>query len=354
MMNPSANTLLSCLICGALLGCDWVRSLGEKSDGAGSPTEQTEDAPLELFGVLYGNVVISKGDAPLARGVRSVGSRRVVSRRDDRDESFVAEVSLDEGSLPLLAKELVAADYAMFGASPDKCVASGTQAEPALLAWAAPLTNNWDELPDDQLAHEIFRVGNTFLVSKRATCASAAWATSPGNSVKVERATLGATLPHEEARPHLVQLPYSAAWQAKFAEFAAAEGMQHSDVKTWVDLPGDVQRWTFADTDLAPLTATCFERRATPELVGRFNEPTRPWFHVDGLAVWGRAAGLGELLGPAVPAFDPELVCISFGTVRVGASAPMISFVTNLGTGVLRKERGKYVVVDELTLSPGR
>jgi hypothetical protein len=197
-------------------------------------------------------------------------------------------------------------------------------------------------------------VGKTFLVSKRATCAAAAWATSPNNSVKVERAALGSALAPEVAKQHLVQLPYSAAWQAKFEEFAATEGMRHPDVKTWVDLPGDVQRWVFADSDMASLTATCFERRATPELVGRFNEPSRPWFHVDGLAVWGPAAGLGELLGPVVPAFDPELVCISFGTVRVGANAPMITFVTNLGTGVLRNERGKYVVVDELTLAPGR
>jgi hypothetical protein len=354
MMSRSANTLLACLISGALLGCDWVRSLSEKSEGAGSQAEQAEDAQLELFGVLYGNVVISKGGDPLARGVRPLGARRVVSRRDDRDESFVAEVSVDVGSLPLPARDLIAADYAMFGGSPDKCVASGKEAEPALLAWAAPLTSTWDELPDEELANEIFRVGNTFLVSKRQACLSAEWATSPNNSVKVERATLGATLPHEEAKQHLAQLPYSGAWQAKFAEFAAAENMQHSDVKTWIDLPGDMQRWIFADSDVAQLTATCFERRATPELVGRFNEAGRPWFHVDGLAVWGRSAGLGELLGPVVPAFDPELVCISFGTVRVGGNAPMITFVTDSGTGVLRNQRGKYVVVDALTLSPGR
>ena len=354
MPNLSANTLLLYLLSAALLGCGWVRSRSDKADGEGSPTDQTENAPLDLFGVLYGNVVISKGDGPLARGIRAVGPRKVVSRGDDRDESFVAEVSIDETSLLSSAKALMAADYAMFGASPDKCMASGAQAEPALLAWAAPLTSSWDELPDDELANEIFRVGNTFLVSKRAKCAAAEWATSPNNSVKVERATLGATLPHEEAKQHLSQLPYSGAWQTKFAAFAAAENMKQPDVETWIDLPGDVQRWIFADTELAMLTATCFERRATPELVGRFNEPDRPWFHVDGLALWGRAAGLGELLGPVVPAFDPELVCISFGTVRVGAEAPLITFVTNLGTGVLIKQRGKYVLVDELTLAPGR
>ncbi len=353
MMSPSPNKLLLLLICAALMGCGWLRSRNDK-DGAGSPTAQTEDAPLELFGVLYGNVVISKGDGPRALGIRTVGARRVVSRRDDRDDSFVADVSVDPGSLPLSARDLMVADYAMFGASPDKCMASGTQAEPALLAWAAPLVGNWDELPDDELANEIFRVGNTFLVSKRAECPAAEWATPPTNSVKVERATLGATLPHDEAKQHLAHLPYFGAWQAKFADFAAAETMQHSDVKTWIDLPGDVQRWVFADSELAQLTATCFERRATPELVGRFNEPSRPWFNVDGLAVWARAEGLGELLGPVVPAFDPALVCISFGTVRVGTHAPMITFVTNFGTGVLRNRNGKYAVVDELTLSPGR
>lgn len=308
--------------------------------------------------LLYGAVVLAKATAQH----QPIGVPRLVFRRDDHDESFLAESDIDVGSLDQATARLAHEALIARGPASDLCRIEGDSSRLSVFSWAiapdAKTGERWDDLPDAPLAREVFRHGNRFIVRVQQGCRDSMWAARVGAQLDVHDLSLSKSDESTGATFDLSLLPYSTDWQSEYESFRETELARTSNRKhqfpgKWFELPGETRMGLFMGKEPREYRITCFDRRVTAGIVGRFNAPPLPWFGRGGLAVWRKESTGGyALAGPLVRAFDAQLSCVSVGVVTVIGGPQLITFNSSLVRGALRQEGGRFLVADEYSIGP--
>jgi hypothetical protein len=334
-----------------------LRALGGDEDEATpdpapvpTPTPTPDGA---VFRVEYGYVLLGRSTAT----VRRIGFPRLLYTRDDHDESFSALGEVDPNSISPSGRSLDEMQVTLFRSEGSPCAAQITDFKE--LAWAMPQDPTtalaWDEMPEVPLAAAIFERGNIYLVGVLTQagdpCSNASWATSGGLELRIEEAQSVDTATAPDTIKVEPAAPYFTEWDAAYSQFY---GDAHSAglPALWQGLPTTFRIWGFPNSPLSSLAIVNFERYVTPELLGRANEPGRPWFSRGGVAVWQALDSVSKFMGPPQSVLDDSEALLSVDAIHVGLHTPLLSLSSSRHHTTLRQTNGQFEVAHELSMAP--
>jgi hypothetical protein len=350
----------------ALLGSACQKRPEATVDGvhdAASPSSSVSPSPsaspssprgAALFRVRYGYVVMGRSTPALQR----TGAPRLVYRRDDHDESFLAESAIDELSLSADIRSLHGVKFEFYGgAGPSPCEAQVSAFK--AIAWAMPqgptLAPTWDEMAEGPLANAVFERGNIYVVGVVSPtgprCPGASWAATGNLEVRFEEAQSLDRASQPDAITLEPSVPYLGDWDNAYSLLQPTSKGGKLPGR-WRGLPITTRVWGFVRSPLASLKIVNFERNVTPELVGRPNESGKPWFSRGGVAIWKVGdAGL-EFVGPHRSVLDDSEELLAVTAVLVSRQLTLLSLTSSRHYTALRRVGGQFEIADELSIAP--
>lgn len=277
--------------------------------------------------------------------------------RDDHDESFLAESDVDEGSLSngiRARRENVLNFY-----HPGRATCAARVAGFKAVAWAMPkdpsVGSTWDEMSEGPLAEAVFQRGNVYIAAILAPsgpqCAHASWAATTDISLRIEEAQSADALAQPDGIRREPPVPYLTEWKADYTHFRATSGTKKLP-DSWQSLEATSRVWTFSSQALTELRIVNFKRSVTPELLGRPNEPGKPWFSRSGVAVWRLARGGVEFRGPDQSLLDDSESLLAVAAVLVEGGNALLSLTSSRHFSTLRRVGSRYEVAEELSTAP--
>jgi hypothetical protein len=361
-----------------LVGCTCTHPREKKGVEPTTPLPSAQVSTPEkrrLFRVQYGAVVLQRG----LGSVKLTGDPKVVFRRGDSDGSFLARSAVDGKTLAPPLARLKGTLVTVAETQSAQCSARIGEIE--AYAWAMPSQPRkaaaWDKVDDRHLAEGVFSDGELLLVgdldsSGECDMARISWAAPAGSRLRVE--------PARDTNPDSLPLAvrsqansdYSREWQREFEHFKQGEQTRRQGTnalpENWTDLASKIRTWSFGSGVLSDTVVVQFHRAVTPEQVGRFRQPDRPWFQRSSLAVWKLHSDAGgpEFLGPERSVlgtacagnrqceylYGSFVECDSVEAVYLDAQPPVLTFHTGSFEGVLSLGAGKYLLDEELTMGP--